>query len=188
MKIRRHAAVSTPKPTRDANQALISERGKLTQETRRPASPHPLSERGMAMLSLGCKPRSSRGCGRRCRTVWCSPSSGGDLITKGQASKRRWLGLLPGVPDVIAVGPGCIVFMEIKTAKGVVSAEQRSFGEQAQTLGHPWFVIRSMDDARQALQTVGITFNDSTSHPRRENSRDDGLVFNPKQAARPGRV
>jgi hypothetical protein len=86
--------------------------------------------------------------------VW----NGGDLISKSEASKRRWMGVIPGVADIIVAAPGRVLFLEVKAPAGVVSAEQRSFGGQAQTLGHTWAVVRSVDDVRRALEAVGIEF------------------------------
>jgi hypothetical protein len=86
--------------------------------------------------------------------VW----NGGDLITKAEAAKRRWMGVLAGVADVVVVATKQTLFIEVKTSDGLVSLEQRQFGLQAQALGHSWAVARSIDDVRRTLVALGIEF------------------------------
>jgi predicted RecB family endonuclease len=83
--------------------------------------------------------------------------NGGDLISKVQAAKRKWLGVLAGVADVVVVAPGKTLFVEIKAGSSV-SPAQREFGVRVNALGHHWIVARSIDDVRRALTAVGIEF------------------------------
>jgi hypothetical protein len=53
--------------------------------------------------------------------VW----NGGDLITKSEAAKRRWMGVLAGVADVVVIAPRKILFLEIKAGSPVFSGAAR---------------------------------------------------------------
>ena len=84
------------------------------------------------------------------------------LFTKAEASKRRWMGLLAGIPDVILVTPGGRCFgIEVKTISGRLSPDQREIHERMAALGIPVAVVRSLTEARAALVAWGITHNES---------------------------
>ena len=79
-----------------------------------------------------------------------------------EATKFKRMGTLAGVPDLTVLAPnGTTFFIEIKTDKGRLSAEQRAFATKAKTLGYPVFTVRSIDDARDALEEMGIETRES---------------------------
>lgn len=83
--------------------------------------------------------------------------NGGDLTSKAEAAKRKWVGLKAGIPDVKIEGPdGFCGRMEIKTKAGSLSSAQRDYRDWCKDNGHHWALVRSIDDAREALRAWGI--------------------------------
>ena len=81
------------------------------------------------------------------------------LFTKSECAKRKWTGVLPGVPDLILLAPGGRCFgIEVKRPGGVVSQEQRAMMGQMATLGVPVAVVHSLAEARNALSAWQIAF------------------------------
>ena len=87
----------------------------------------------------------------------------GGLRSKADAAKLKRTGTLAGVPDlvVIAQPAGRAHFIEVKTAEGPVSLEQRCLMEQLTAAGAFCAVVGSIDDARLALQAWGIPTRES---------------------------
>ena len=54
-------------------------------------------------------------------------------------------GTTPGVPDDILIGPGGILWRELKTAKGKLSPAQQAMGEALQAAGQDWDTWRPCD-------------------------------------------
>lgn len=91
---------------------------------------------------------------------------------KLEAVKLKALGVLPGAPDIEIIpaannrGMHSVYFMEIKPAKGgVVSPEQRKFGEDVYMRGCGWAVIRSVEDAANALKAWGLKTGEQIPRP-----------------------
>ena len=61
------------------------------------------------------------------------------------------MGLWPGVSDLVAVLPGRVVFLEVKTETGRQSPKQIKFQEAIERLGFDYFVVRSISDAFKAI-------------------------------------
>ena len=59
-----------------------------------------------------------------------------------------------GIPDVI-VDSFVPHWIEVKNTKGTQSAEQRSFQEYVEGLGHRYILARSVDDIREMWQERG---------------------------------
>lgn len=66
------------------------------------------------------------------------------------------MGVHPGFPDLVVVTGGRVLFLEIKTERGVLSQAQRAVGAALQAQGLPWAVVRSVDDARAVLAALGV--------------------------------
>ena len=86
------------------------------------------------------------------------------------ASILRWLRTLgwavklhgsawqqPGLPDILAIIDGRTVFFEVKRPGGVVSAIQRVVHERIRAAGGEVHVVRSLEEARGALQLFSET-------------------------------
>lgn len=54
-------------------------------------------------------------------------------------------GTMPGVSDLIFIFNGKIIFVEIKTEKGVQSKEQKNFEQQVIGMGFNYWIVRSAD-------------------------------------------
>lgn len=55
-------------------------------------------------------------------------------------------GLLRGVSDLIVIIPNKILFIELKTEKGVQSIVQKEFEERIIKLGFNYYLVRSLSD------------------------------------------
>ena len=79
------------------------------------------------------------------------------LYSKPEASKRRWMGLLAGVPDLVVIAPGGKAHhLEVKAPGGALSPEQRSVIGKLCTLEAPVAVVKNLDEAQAALKQWGI--------------------------------
>jgi hypothetical protein len=64
-------------------------------------------------------------------------------------------GLTPGAADLCILLPaGRCAWMETKTAKGRQSDNQKGFEARCQRLGHPYRVVRTLQEAIVYMQTV----------------------------------
>jgi hypothetical protein len=74
------------------------------------------------------------------------------LKPKRAAAKHHWMGLLPGIPDLVLVGPnGMVRFLEVKQPGGQLSeAQERVIGE-LEAGGATVAVVRSVDEAVEAI-------------------------------------
>ena len=60
-------------------------------------------------------------------------------------------GVLSGVSDLIVVLNNKVLFIEVKTDKGLQSEKQREFEKKVKALGHSYFLVRSLDDFKKCL-------------------------------------
>lgn len=75
----------------------------------------------------------------------------------GAMEKAR--GSKKGFPDFMLINgvqQGAIAAFEVKTAKGRLSPEQREWQQWCNDNRIPHFVVRSIDDVREALVQLGI--------------------------------
>jgi hypothetical protein len=91
------------------------------------------------------------------------PANGGKRSAREGAEFKR-MGVLAGTFDLIIVTQdGRLCFLEVKDAKGVMSAPQKAFGASLDAAGVPWAVVRSVDDARRVLSLWGIRSKDAAA-------------------------
>lgn len=82
---------------------------------------------------------------------WFAIPNGGHRHIR-QASKLKAEGVRRGTPDLCFMLPeGRVGWLEMKTTKGRLSSEQKSFCAIAQQLGHLWAMATSVDDAIRVL-------------------------------------
>ncbi len=62
----------------------------------------------------------------------------------------------PGFSDLVAFGHGVILFIEVKTEKGRLSAYQEEFGDEVAQNGGVFLVWRSTRDAWDYLVQIGV--------------------------------
>jgi hypothetical protein len=88
--------------------------------------------------------------------VYHTPNGGKRSFKTAKLMKR--IGTFSGVFDLTILAPvGRAFFMEIKQGKGRLSEEQEAFRLALIRMGHPYCIVRSLDDAILALETWGLT-------------------------------
>lgn len=87
---------------------------------------------------------------RRDCIVFSVPNEG--RRSRAATGVLKAMGMLPGVADLVIVSPGgrCH-FLEVKTARGKLSPQQREFRCRCRALDVPHAVVRSVDDVARAL-------------------------------------
>jgi hypothetical protein len=70
----------------------------------------------------------------------------GGLRNKKEAKRLKDTGLLPGVSDLIVVGPNQTVFFEVKRPGKTQSPEQIDFQSRVEALGFKYILVRSLED------------------------------------------
>lgn len=69
-------------------------------------------------------------------------------------AKKKALGVCAGVSDMIFISfLGRALFLEFKTDVGVLSKEQKEFGDKVTLRGHKWIVIRSFKQFQMIILT-----------------------------------
>ena len=85
--------------------------------------------------------------------VFAIPNGGRrDAVT---GAKLKAEGVSAGVADMIILFPlGNVLFVEVKTAKGRQSPEQKAFQERVESLGFNYVIWRSVEDAEKFLNST----------------------------------
>ena len=71
-------------------------------------------------------------------------------LNGGRGGYRAHIGIA-GVPDIIAIIDGQFTGFEVKTPRGKQSADQVLFERRCKRAGGAYFVVRSVEDVRVAL-------------------------------------
>lgn len=66
------------------------------------------------------------------------------------------MGVHPGFADLLVLSRGRVVFLELKSARGRLSAAQVQFRDTVLAQGHGWALVRTPDDALDALEAHGL--------------------------------
>ena len=70
------------------------------------------------------------------------------------AGSRVRTGLI-GIPDLVLIQPGGgIVWLEVKTKRGRLSASQKRMHKKLSDMGHRVHVVRSVDEALEVVKEV----------------------------------
>lgn len=89
----------------------------------------------------------------------------GGLRTKAEAAKLKWVGVVPGVPDLVVIVPKGLVFlMEVKPIGGHLTGEQPAMFERLQAMDIPRAIVRSIEDARWAFAQWDIPTREAKFH------------------------
>lgn len=89
------------------------------------------------------------------RLLWWHVPNGLPSSARAVARFIR-LGMRPGVPDLSLVLPGGRgAFLEVKRPSAKLSLEQMMFGTECVSLGIPWAVVRSSEEAEKILTEWG---------------------------------
>ena len=85
---------------------------------------------------------------------WTTFPAGGGGKTRGAQLKR--MGLMAGMPDILIVGPNRLIGLELKTAVGRQSPDQKAVAARFERCGWPYLLARSLDDVEVLLMAAGI--------------------------------
>ena len=85
---------------------------------------------------------------------WTTFPAGGGGKTRGAQLKR--MGLMPGMPDILIVGPSRLVGLELKTAAGRQSVEQKAVAQRFERCGFPYLLARNLDEVEVLLMAAGV--------------------------------
>lgn len=67
------------------------------------------------------------------------------------------MGVHPGFADLVVLCDGRVLFLELKSLKGRLSPAQEEFRDAVLAQGFGWALVRSLDDALEALADKGFT-------------------------------
>jgi len=67
------------------------------------------------------------------------------------------MGVHAGFADLMVLCDGRVLFLELKSLKGILSPAQKVFRNAALAQGFGWAIVRSLDDALGALADHGFT-------------------------------
>ena len=91
-------------------------------------------------------------CKVRPEIIWMH-NANGELRHPAVARRLKAMGVKPGVPDLcFLLEHGRTAWLELKSATGNLTPEQRGFGVKCRRLGHYWAVAHSMEDAVKILK------------------------------------
>ena len=71
-------------------------------------------------------------------------------------TKLKRIGRLAGIPDLFVFSKGKLVGLEVKSKGGGQSKEQRFVERDIMHNGGAYYVVRSIDDAKEALILEGV--------------------------------
>lgn len=74
----------------------------------------------------------------------------------GRMSRMKRMGLKAGVSDLVICKVGKVFFLEVKTEKGKLSENQKSFREEAVFSRCPYAIVRSLEGAIEQFREWGI--------------------------------
>ena len=77
------------------------------------------------------------------------------------------MGVFPGFADLIVLTGGQVLFLEVKSPSGRLSPAQKAFRDMVKAQGFGWALVRSIEDALDALADHGITTRVQAQNPRR---------------------
>ena len=67
------------------------------------------------------------------------------------------MGVHPGFADLMVISGGRVLFLEVKSQTGRLRKSQEGFRETVSAQGFGWALVRSVDDALDALADHGFT-------------------------------
>jgi hypothetical protein len=71
-----------------------------------------------------------------------------------QAMRLKSMGLRAGASDLLVVLKNKVIFLEVKTPTGRQSEAQKIFQKIVESLGHEYYIVRSVDEALKACSTT----------------------------------
>lgn len=96
--------------------------------------------------------------------LWTASLTGVHLSMQAR-TKAKAMGVRRGFPDLMFLFPdGVTRYIELKTATGSLSPEQREFRDRAKPYG-VWALCRSLDEVIAALRSWGIALRERQYTP-----------------------
>lgn len=88
--------------------------------------------------------------------------SANEVRAGGPAARARQaialgMGVHPGFSDLLVLSAGRVLFLECKSRRGQLRSEQEDFRDEVRAQGHGWALVRSPDDALEALTRHGMS-------------------------------
>jgi len=71
-----------------------------------------------------------------------------------EAMKLKKTGTMAGISDLIIMAPNRIIFLELKTEKGIQSEVQKNFQNKVEALGFEYLLIRNLKQYEDLMQTL----------------------------------
>jgi hypothetical protein len=68
-----------------------------------------------------------------------------------EAKKLKTTGLMPGVSDLIVILTDHVIFIELKTEKGIQSEAQKVFENKITSLGYEYHLIRDIETFKKLI-------------------------------------
>ena len=84
-------------------------------------------------------------------TMWTTVGHGGMPLHPRTASRLKKQGLKPGIPDVLVVHQGRVIFVEIKRPGGRLSPTQKAMHERITSAGAVVTTCHSVDEVEAFL-------------------------------------
>lgn len=81
---------------------------------------------------------------------------GGDKTARLAQAIGVGMGVHPGFSDLVVLSEGRVLFLEVKSRRGRQSEDQLRFAADVRAQGFGYEVVRSVDDALQALDRHGL--------------------------------
>lgn len=94
---------------------------------------------------------------------WHTPN--GSERNRAVAAKLKSHGVKPGVPDVTVLWRGRPIFIELKTARGSLQPDQRTWRDRLTEQGVPWALCRSLDEVVAFLVAQGLPMKARLARP-----------------------
>jgi hypothetical protein len=84
---------------------------------------------------------------------WIFHHSRNGGMSKAENGRAKAMGAMAGFPDLVMFGPHAFTaFIEIKTASGRLSPEQRGVHDMLRSMGFPVGIARSLEDVDDLLE------------------------------------
>lgn len=74
------------------------------------------------------------------------------IVNEAARNNRNYV-VLNGASDLVVVLPQKVIFVELKTAKGVQSKYQKIFQNRVEKLGHEYYIVRSLEEFKLCIST-----------------------------------
>lgn len=71
--------------------------------------------------------------------------------SKMETIRKKAIGMMSGVSDLIIITDKWIIFVEVKTEKGIQSESQKRFQSIVEALGYEYLLVRSLEDFKKQM-------------------------------------